>query len=202
VAIIRPMRWIALACLCTLACSAPAPPSDVAVDAAGPNGDATEDVVPGLDVPVDNGGEIAAGEDVAVDAVRGDTASDAAPDAPATCPDRDTDGHRDRACGGDDCNDGDRDTHPGAAEGCDAVDRDCDGSPGRSDTYCATTAPVALVGVPAASWSSAPRCAAADRPMTGWPAVPTPQCQGRAHIADAWLCWINGSRATNCPYMP
>ncbi|MBU1897784.1 hypothetical protein KKB55_08520 [Myxococcota bacterium] len=43
--------------------------------------------------------------------------------------DRDGDGHDDdsRACGGQDCDDAEASVKPGAAEGCDGVDNDCDG---------------------------------------------------------------------------
>lgn len=43
-----------------------------------------------------------------------------------TCVDADADGHFDKACGGDDCADGDPTTYPGAREICDGVDNDCD----------------------------------------------------------------------------
>ncbi|MCA9546953.1 MAG: hypothetical protein KC613_21270, partial [Myxococcales bacterium] len=46
------------------------------------------------------------------------------------CPDNDGDGHQDRACGGDDCDDNDRYKHPGRREVVDVRDNDCDG---RSD---------------------------------------------------------------------
>lgn len=44
------------------------------------------------------------------------------------CPDVDRDGHRNSRCGGDDCDDNDRDRYPGNAEVCDAEghDEDCD----------------------------------------------------------------------------
>lgn len=43
------------------------------------------------------------------------------------CPDLDADGHRDAACGGDDCNDMDPLVHPGAVETCaDTRDLNCD----------------------------------------------------------------------------
>jgi hypothetical protein len=46
---------------------------------------------------------------------------------PGECPDADTDGHYDMACGGDDPDDEDPDVYPGAPELCDNKDNDCDG---------------------------------------------------------------------------
>lgn len=40
--------------------------------------------------------------------------------------DKDGDGHPPPVCGGDDCNDDDGDTYPGALEDCDGEDQDCD----------------------------------------------------------------------------
>jgi len=45
----------------------------------------------------------------------------------ATCWDYDGDGYLDAACGGDDCDDADPGTYPGAPEKCDGLDNDCDG---------------------------------------------------------------------------
>ena len=96
----------------------------------------------------DDGG---AGDDgeVGDDAVVGD---DAAPDADAdagvgddsiTCWDMDSDGYRDRACGGRDCNDSDPQVNPGATEGTyphptcsDSKDNDCDGLTDYADNAC------------------------------------------------------------------
>lgn len=44
-----------------------------------------------------------------------------------TCADFDGDGAYDRRCGGDDCDDADATTRPGAREVCDGRDNDCDG---------------------------------------------------------------------------
>jgi hypothetical protein len=43
-------------------------------------------------------------------------------------PDVDGDGYAAESIGGDDCDDGDAAVHPGAAETCDEVDQDCDGT--------------------------------------------------------------------------
>lgn len=43
-----------------------------------------------------------------------------------TCVDADKDEHFDVACGGDDCDDADPSTFPGAPEACDGADNDCD----------------------------------------------------------------------------
>lgn len=66
------------------------------------------------------------------------------------CPDNDQDGYRDKACGGDDCNDNNDQVHPNAFEGpfweagggvdcylCqDEEDNDCDGQKDIFDDYC------------------------------------------------------------------
>jgi len=44
------------------------------------------------------------------------------------CADKDKDGYTDQACGGADCDDSNPAVHPGAAEVCDGLDNDCDGS--------------------------------------------------------------------------
>ena len=50
-------------------------------------------------------------------------------DSTAVCPDRDNDGFRDAACGGNDCNDGDPAIHPAAVETCATLrDLNCDGT--------------------------------------------------------------------------
>ena len=47
----------------------------------------------------------------------------------SSCRDLDGDGHQAESCGGDDCNDYDANTYPGAPEVCgDGVDQDCDGA--------------------------------------------------------------------------
>jgi hypothetical protein len=46
---------------------------------------------------------------------------------PATCLDLDGDKHPAKLCGGDDCNDTDKDVNPASPEKCDGVDNDCSG---------------------------------------------------------------------------
>jgi MYXO-CTERM domain-containing protein len=55
-------------------------------------------------------------------------------DTDCACVDADHDGHDDAACGGDDCNDLDANTYPGAFERCDDVDNNCDGVVDEGDT--------------------------------------------------------------------
>jgi len=55
--------------------------------------------------------------------------------SPPSCCDEDGDGYDSIACpGGDDCDDSDPDTHPGAPDVCDDyIDRDCDGTDGSAE---------------------------------------------------------------------
>jgi hypothetical protein len=54
-------------------------------------------------------------------------------------PDEDGDGHDSLECGGDDCDDSESTTFPGADEVCDEVDNDCDGSIDEGDAIDAPT---------------------------------------------------------------
>lgn len=54
-------------------------------------------------------------------------------DTAGDCVDADADGYEDEACGGDDCDDGDAEVHPGAGELCDLKDNDCGGSLGADE---------------------------------------------------------------------
>jgi Putative metal-binding motif/IPT/TIG domain len=47
---------------------------------------------------------------------------------PAFCADNDQDGYASSVCGGNDCNDGNADVHPGKTETCNGVDDNCDGN--------------------------------------------------------------------------
>ena len=46
------------------------------------------------------------------------------------CSDADGDGHASDSCGGDDCDDSEASVYPGAADPCDGVDQNCDGTDG------------------------------------------------------------------------
>jgi hypothetical protein len=95
----------------------------------------------------------------------GNTEAAAAVDAPApdaACPDRDNDGHRDRACGGDDCNDGDPAIAPGLPARCAAADYNCNGTADHEegasqdtlDRWCREN----VRSADYLTWSHPPRC--------------------------------------------
>ncbi len=58
---------------------------------------------------------------------RNDMGAFGGPGVCSWCGDHDGDGHESVLCGGDDCDDSDPDTYPGAEEICDGEDTDCDG---------------------------------------------------------------------------
>ena len=125
------VRTLFILALALLACASESPftppvdsGAEVQADTSQPTDTATEDTASpdaALEASVDSGAEVAV-----------DTGQDARADAPGDVPpdgdcDRDGDGHRALACGGDDCDDTRGDVHPGAPEWCDGVDGDCDG---------------------------------------------------------------------------
>lgn len=187
-----------------LACSSESPftpPADTGPEVqtdTSLSSDAAEDtsqVDAPLEASTDSGAPDAqadAGADAARDAA--DVPGDVAPDGDC---DRDRDGHRARACGGDDCDDTRGDVHPGASEWCDGVDGDCDGvadalpdggvDPG-SAAFCRTslTAGVTYDAVPA-------QCVLPPGRFVGsCPVFPSAQCVG---------CRRDGA-STVCEYTP
>lgn len=126
------------------------------------------------------------------------------PTEPAGCLDRDRDGYADRACGGSDCNDADRGTHPGASPICAALDRNCTGRPdlpfeadhATLDRWCASNAPPELadVGTPT-------QCVFEGRAAPMFPAAPSPFC---VSCADGFFCrcWRDRTRAWQCGTRP
>lgn len=70
---------------------------------------------------------------------------DAGPDADPC--DADGDGFRSVACGGDDCDDGNEDIHPGAVDVCDGDDNDCDGTADQANA-CDCAEPPPPPGLP------------------------------------------------------
>ena len=63
---------------------------------------------------------------------------DVDPACPVGCVDADGDGYRSTTCGGQDCNDSNRDVFPGAGERCnDGIDNDCNGLIDAEDPQCA-----------------------------------------------------------------
>lgn len=87
--------------------------------AAGPSGYPDP---PEVNQPVEPGGDSGvSADDTAVDT------GDSGDTGPTDLPDDDGDGYIDTTHGGDDCDDDDPRSHPGATERCDGTDQDCDG---------------------------------------------------------------------------
>jgi hypothetical protein len=79
-------------------------------------------------------------------------------DSTAVCPDRDNDGFRAAACGGNDCNDDDPAVNPGAVETCATLrDLNCDGAatacPGNTTCVGGLCAPACVEGACAAGFT-------------------------------------------------
>jgi hypothetical protein len=111
-------------------------------------------------------------------------------DTPAP-PDADGDGYGDVAAGGDDCDDGDPRTNPGAAEQCDYADRDCDGAVYEAGVC---DAPSDIWDVSWASWIAAEGTAELGRSLA---VVGDLDGQGGADIlVGCWGC----EGATGDPY--
>lgn len=122
------VRALLILALALLACASESPftppmdsgaevAEDAQADTSQPSDTATEDAAP-PDAPLE------ASTDTGAEDTGRDAPVDVAPDADC---DRDRDGHRALACGGDDCDDTREAVHPGAPEWCDGVDGDCDG---------------------------------------------------------------------------
>ncbi len=63
-------------------------------------------------------------------------------ECPLGCPDADSDGYADVACGGFDCDDARASVHPDAGEHCaDGIDNDCDGQVDEADSDCPPPCP-------------------------------------------------------------
>lgn len=122
--------------------------------------------------------------------------------------DLDEDGYRDEGAGGDDCDDGDPDVHPGAAEICDLRDQDCDGSSDEDaqdatlwyrdqdlDTWGVATETVRLCRRLDEHWSTRPGDCDDTDPDT-WPGAPEIPYDGRDQdCASGDECDLDGDSA-------
>lgn len=145
------------------------------------------------------------GPDAPTDAQPEASTPEAGADSPAdtpSCPDRDGDGHRDMACGGDDCNDNDRLVHPGADPRCADVDSDCDGTPDTReelalvDRWCRENSLTA-----SSRYEEGVQCVFAGRTMPLFAPAAQPSCVGCTSVgvpSRSCSCWSDNTVSRLC----